>query len=177
MSHGDTRHRHNGDGVPLTYHPCSERYRSSVCNDFGRELIKKERVGKKGWSALICLGVAQLDSFGSVENLIWNRCCSACCTHLSSWKCLPAMEFIVLLHNEFSCRMMLHKQKKENISMWQPETISKYMAKKFLKWYGIFPYIDSNMEIYYHKRLCIPSNKANIACQKRTTPLACQTFN
>jgi hypothetical protein len=56
--------------MPLTYDPRGGRYMSSVGNNFRRKLVEEERVSKKGRSALICLSVAQLDTFGSVENLI-----------------------------------------------------------------------------------------------------------
>ena len=36
------------------------------------ENLLREKVSKKGRSALICLSVAQLDTFGSVENFIRN---------------------------------------------------------------------------------------------------------
>ena len=36
------------------------------------ENLLREKASKKGRSALICLSVAQLDTFGSVENFIRN---------------------------------------------------------------------------------------------------------
>jgi hypothetical protein len=58
--------------MPLAYDPSRGRYRSSLRNNFRRKLVEEERVSKKGRSALICLSVAQLDTFGLVENLIRN---------------------------------------------------------------------------------------------------------
>lgn len=104
MRHGDACNWHNGDGMPLTYDPRGGRYISSVRNNFRRKLVEEERVGKKGWSALICLCVAQLNTFGSVENLIRNWCCSACCTNFSSWECLPVTAI-------FFSHSLMHQQK------------------------------------------------------------------
>lgn len=89
MRHGDTCHWHHWDSMPLAYDSGCRRYKSPVCNNIRRELVEEERVGEKGWCALMCLGVTQLNPFGPMENLIWNRCCSTCCTYFSSWKCLP----------------------------------------------------------------------------------------
>ena len=47
-------------------------------------LLRKNESGKKArlrWHAW----VAQLDSFGSMKKLIWNWCCSACCTDFARW--------------------------------------------------------------------------------------------
>lgn len=72
MSHGDPSHRDNQDGVPLADDPRSDGYRGSFFDNFGGELVEEERISKEGWSALLCLSIAQLNPFGSVENLIWN---------------------------------------------------------------------------------------------------------
>lgn len=89
MSHGDTSYWHNWDCMPFTYDPCSGRHLSSFCNDIRREFVEKIRISKKGWSALVCLSVAQLNPFGSMENFIRYWCCSTCCIYFPSWKCLP----------------------------------------------------------------------------------------
>lgn len=101
MSHCDTCHWYNRDTVPLTYDPCSRRYRRSICNYFWRKLVEKERISKKCRGALVGLSIAQLDPFGSVENLIRNWSCPTSCTYFSGWKCLPAKTITFLCHLTF----------------------------------------------------------------------------
>lgn len=101
MSHCDTCHWYNRDTVPLTYDPCSRRYRRSICNYFRRKLVERERISKKCRGALVGLSIAQLDPFGSVENLIRNRSCPTSCTYFSGWKCLPAKTITFLCHLTF----------------------------------------------------------------------------
>lgn len=89
MRHGNTSYWQYWDRVLFTYDSCSGKYLSPFCNDFRREFVEKIRICKEGWSALVCLSVAQLNPFGSMGNLIWYWCCSTSCIYFPSWKCLP----------------------------------------------------------------------------------------
>lgn len=90
MSHGYTGNRDNGDYMPFTYDPCRGWNWSPIRNHFWWEFVKKIWISEVGRSALICLCVAQLNTLGFVEHLIWDRSSTAGSTNFPGWKCLPA---------------------------------------------------------------------------------------
>lgn len=104
VDHGDPSNWDNRDSVPLADDPCGDRYCGSFSNDIRGELVEEERISKEGWSALLCLGIAQLNPFGSVENLIWNWCCPTICIYFSSWYCFPVT---------YKCDLNLHSHRKK----------------------------------------------------------------
>lgn len=58
VTHGDTGHRHNRNGMPLADDPCCGWDLGPLRDYFRRKLVQEVGVCKEGRGALVCLSVA-----------------------------------------------------------------------------------------------------------------------